>query len=251
MDLPSGPRTRACGTVFAAALHVAEEFDLVELVGALGVAQAPEALFAGDFVDHDVEAVEGVEEAVGADGGRFAAGGLRALRSGRGLEVGHIGNRGQGGGELLNLGAGGRAEGGRRDAVEAAVLVGGDDAAFGIDGEGDPRALVFFRDGVEELDLETGRDGERGRLGGGGDRGHGGAGGLARGLGGGGVGGFLSGLGFFLRRLRGERDGGEAEEEQRAEARESGVERAGWCHGLGKGEGRRAEKFGGGTANLR
>ena len=49
----------------------------------------------------------------------------------------------------LNLRAGRGADRRERDAVEAAVLIGGGQAALRIHGEADPRALLFFRDGVE------------------------------------------------------------------------------------------------------
>jgi hypothetical protein len=43
-------------------------------------------------------------------------------------------------------------------------LVGGDDPALGVDGEGDPGALLLLRYGVEQFDFEARRDGERGRV---------------------------------------------------------------------------------------
>ena len=228
--LAVGGEGEGMGAVFAAAAHFAEVFDLVELVVAIGVAEAPDALLGGDFVDHDVEAVEGVEQAVGADrGGRGAVGGLGAFGRRAGLGAGRGRDSGERDGEFLDLGAGGGAEGWESDAVESAVLVGGGDAAFRIDGECDPGALFFFGNRVEELDLEAGGDLEFGGVGGDGEGGH-----LSAGGGGGGDG-FGFALGFLLGGLRRERDGGEAEEEQRAEACEPVVEWEGGCHGLGKG----------------
>jgi hypothetical protein len=121
------------GAVFAAALDAAELVGLVELVVAVGVAEAPESLAAGLFVDHDVEAVEGVEEAVGAaDFGR----------------------------EFFDFGGGGGADRGGGHPVEAAVLVAGEDSAFGVDGHADPRAFVGFGDDVEEFGAEAGEESE-------------------------------------------------------------------------------------------
>ena len=67
----------------AKALGLAEELDLVELIVAVGVAHAPDAAAIGDLVDHDVEAVESVEQAVRTDRGREAIGAFTFFRRGR------------------------------------------------------------------------------------------------------------------------------------------------------------------------
>jgi len=59
--------------------------------------------------------------------------------------------------ELFNLGPVGAAEGGEGDAVEAAVLVAGDELAFGVDGHGDPGTLFALGDGVEFVSGEAGK----------------------------------------------------------------------------------------------
>ena len=72
--------------VFAGAVHLAEEFDLLELIVAVGIAHPPEARASTALVDHHVEAVECVEQAVRADLdlGFFAALFLDSPSSGRG-----------------------------------------------------------------------------------------------------------------------------------------------------------------------
>lgn len=119
--------------VLATAFHGVELVDLVELVVAAGVGEAVEAVVLAVLVDHDVEAVEGVEEAVG---------------------LAHVD------GELLGLEGGGGADGRDGHAVDAAVLVAGDEAALLVDGEGDPGALLVFGHVVEELDVEAGGHGD-------------------------------------------------------------------------------------------
>ena len=118
--------------VIAAGLDVAEEFDLVDLVVAVAVAQAVEA--AGDLlfviVHAGVERAEGPGHAVdGADVHRHLldVGGLEGLAS-------------RWGGE----------------AVEVAVLVAGVDASFVVRAKGHPGALFGAGDGVEQFDLEAG-----------------------------------------------------------------------------------------------
>ena len=60
--LAVGGERQGMGAVFATqALHFAEKFNFIELVVAVGVAQAPDAAAVGDFVDHDVKTVEGVK----------------------------------------------------------------------------------------------------------------------------------------------------------------------------------------------
>ena len=50
-------------TVFAASVEFTQQFDFIETVVAIGVAQAVETAV-GVFVDHDVETVERVEKSV-------------------------------------------------------------------------------------------------------------------------------------------------------------------------------------------
>ena len=121
--------------VFAAAFHGDEFVDLVVLVIGVGVGEAVEAIVGTVFIDHDIEGTVGVQEAVG-----FA----------------HFD------GEFFGFEGGGGADGGEGHAVEGAVLVGGDEAAFVIGGEGDPGALVVFGDDVELLDFEAFGDGDVG-----------------------------------------------------------------------------------------
>ena len=102
------------GSVFAAAVAFPDEVCLVELVVTVGVFQAPEALV-GHLVDHHVEAVEGVKQAVGTAGG---------------LAVGHV--------ERFHLERVALAGGGQRDPIDLAVLVAGDEAALVVLGDGDP-----------------------------------------------------------------------------------------------------------------
>lgn len=69
------------GAVFAAAASFAEKLEIIELIVAVGVAEAPNTLLGRHLVDHHVEAVEGIKEPVRAHGGRGGtAGGLRAFR---------------------------------------------------------------------------------------------------------------------------------------------------------------------------
>ena len=217
--LAVGREGEGVGAVFAAALHLAEEFEFIELIVAVGVAQAPEAAFVWRFTDHDVETVEGVEEAVGTDGGAGSVGGLGAFGRGSGRRIRRGRDGREGDGEFLDLGAGRGAEGREGDTIKAPILVGGEKAAFVVEGEPDPGALRFFGNGVEELDLEAGSDLELGGIGGDGEGGHGGAGGFAGRLGG------RSCRFFIFGGVADEDERGGAEEEQRAEAGEPGGER--------------------------
>ena len=99
--------------VLAAALDLAEQLDLVVAVVAVGVAHAIEAVGA-PLVHHHVEAVEGVEQPVGA-------GEVHADR--------------------LGLDRRAAARGRRRHAIELAVLVRGDEPALRVDAQRHPRAL--------------------------------------------------------------------------------------------------------------
>ena len=123
----------AVQSVLAAAGHGVELGDLVVLIVAIGVLEAVEAIFGSVFIDHDIKAVEGGEEAV-----RFA----------------HFD------GEFFGFEVLGLADGGNAHAVDAAVLVAGDEAAFRIDGEGDPGAFLVLRHIVELLDFEAFRHGD-------------------------------------------------------------------------------------------
>jgi hypothetical protein len=91
-------------------------------------------------------------------------------------------------------------------------LVAGGDPALGVNGERDPRALLFLRHQVEQLHFEPGGDLHRRgicRFGEGSEFGASGGGGRGR---------FGFALGFFVGRLGGERDRAKAQKEQRAEA---------------------------------
>ena len=121
--------------VLTAAVHGDEFFGFVVLVVGVGVGEAVEAVVFAVFVDHDVEGAVGVEEAVG-----FA----------------HFD------GEFFGFEGGGGADGGQGHAVEGAVLVGGDEAPFVVEGEGDPGALLFLGDDVELFDFEAFGDGDVG-----------------------------------------------------------------------------------------
>ena len=217
------------GAVFAAAASFTEILEIVELIVAVGVAEAPNTLLGRHLVDHHVEAVEGIKEPVCAHGGRGGtAGGLRAFRGRARFGSGGKRDRRQSDGEFFNLGAGARADRRRGDPVEPAVLVAGGDPALGVNGERDPRTLLFLWHRVEQLHFEPGGhlDGRGGgRLGEGSEFGAGGCGGRSR---------FGFALGFFVGRLGGERDRGKAQEEQRAEAGAAMVEQAGGDHDLGK-----------------
>ena len=56
----------AVASVFAAAFEFTEEFFGIELVVAVGIAEAVEAVATALFVFHEIEGVEDVAEAVGA-----------------------------------------------------------------------------------------------------------------------------------------------------------------------------------------
>jgi hypothetical protein len=68
-----GTEHNCVGAVFPSALDGLEVLGVFELVIAIEVAEAPEALAFALFIDHDVEAIEGIEEAVGAADGAFEA----------------------------------------------------------------------------------------------------------------------------------------------------------------------------------
>ena len=115
------------GTVFAAARHVAELLDRVELVVTVTVGDTVQPGFG--TVGHDVEAVEGVDDSMGhADVG------------GDGLELDTL------------VGLADRWWG---DTVQLSILVGGDQATLGVGGQGDPGTLLFDRDRVEQFHLES------------------------------------------------------------------------------------------------
>ena len=163
--------------VVTAGVELAEHFDFVRDVVGVAVGDAIEA--AGDFflvvIHADVEGAEGEEHAVDAAdvGGHFLdVAGFEGLACGRGGE-----------------------------AVEAAVLVGGVDAAFVIGAEVDPGALFAAGDGVEEFDFEVGEGLDAGDGGGdvGADSGADGVGafGFGRGFGGGFAFAFALGVGLL------------------------------------------------------
>ena len=127
-----GADDHAVQAVLAAAGHGVELGDLVVLIVAIGVLEAVEAVVFAVFIHHDVEAVESGEQAV-----RFA----------------------EFDGEFFGFEVLGLADGRNAHAVDAAVLVAGDEASFGIDGEGDPGAFLVLRHIVELLDLEAFRHG--------------------------------------------------------------------------------------------
>ena len=117
--------------VVAAGLDIAEEFDLVDLVVALAVAEAIES--AGDLllviIDAGIQSAERPHHPVNCadiDGHLLDVGGLEDLAS-----------RGCG------------------ETVEVAVLVAGVDAAFVVGAKCNPGALGVAGDGVEQLDLEA------------------------------------------------------------------------------------------------
>lgn len=119
------------GSVFAAVLlELFEQADFVELIIAVGVLDAVEAAAAVlVVVDHDVEGVEGVAHAPGmAD-----------------IEV-----------DFLDIGVlEGFSRGGCFEAVNRAVLVAGDETAFVVLAESDPRAELVFWNRVEPFDFES------------------------------------------------------------------------------------------------
>jgi len=87
---------------------------------------------------------------VRADGGRVAVGTEGAFGHGG------AGNFGEDEGKFFDLRVGGGIEAGEREAVEGAVLVGGEEPSFIVEGESDPGALVLLGDGVEEFNFEAG-----------------------------------------------------------------------------------------------
>ena len=120
----------AVGAVLAAAIALADELGLVELVVAIGVRQAPQALV-GHLIVHQVKAAKGVEQSVGTAEG-FAAG---AVRKRQRLHLGLLlfPDRGQG------------------DAIDAAVLVAGDESALVVLGHCHPGAFLGLGHRVEEF----------------------------------------------------------------------------------------------------
>jgi hypothetical protein len=129
------------GGVFVAGTEVLDELEVVVLVVSVGVADAIDAFHGGH-----VEAVEGVEEAEGAADFAFAP------------VDGEVGEAFEG---LDRDGAFFLREGDAKDAF--VVLVGDDEAAFGIEGHGDPGALGG-RDFVEEFGVEAVLEGDAGVL---------------------------------------------------------------------------------------
>ena len=115
--LAVGRQDHGVRAVLAAAVELAQELDLVELVVAVGVAYAIEpALVYLAAVDDDVQAVERPQQALG-------------------LADWHVDRLD------LDLDACGADRCGQRDAVQLAVLVRDDQPALGVDGHVDPRAL--------------------------------------------------------------------------------------------------------------
>jgi len=112
--------------VLSAALDLAEELDLVVAVVAVGVADAIEAVGA-PLVHHRVEAIEGVEQPVGA--GEVHAYGIGLDRS--------VAARGR-----------------RRHAIEFAVLVRGNEPTLRVDAQRHPRALGLLRHRVDLIESE-------------------------------------------------------------------------------------------------
>ena len=159
--------------MIAARLKRAEQFDLVEAVVTVAVRHAIDAALELLLVVVDA----GVE---------------RAERKHHAVDGADLG------GHLLDGGAlQGFARGGRREAVEAAVLIARVDAAAVVSTEVDPRALLDAGHGVDEFDGEAGRDLEarNGR-------------GLVLVDGGADLGGAIGRSGFFLRGLGGGRVAG-------------------------------------------
>ena len=115
-------------SVLAPAAHGDELLDVVVLVIAVRILESVEAIFLPVLVDHDVEAVEGMEQTV-----RLAHGHTQSFRLGF---LGHI------------------------HPIEAAILIGSDEATLVINGEGDPGALFVFGDDVELFDGEAVGDGD-------------------------------------------------------------------------------------------
>jgi hypothetical protein len=124
-----GADDHAVQAVLTAAFHGDELGDLVVLVVAIGVLEAVEAVLLAVFVHHDVKAVEGGEQSVGLAEFDSELFGVQRCRA-------------------------------NAHAVDAAVLVTGDEAAFRIDGEGDPGAFGVFGNVVEFFDLEALRHGD-------------------------------------------------------------------------------------------
>src|SRR6266404_5855545 len=99
--------------MLAAGLDLSKQLNLVELIVAIGVANAIDTVGPAALVDRDVEAVEGVEQSV-----RFAD-----------VEI-----------DLLSFDSF-AARLRQRDAMERAILVAHDQAAFRIEAHRDPRAF--------------------------------------------------------------------------------------------------------------
>ena len=128
-----GADDHAVQAVLAAAFHGDELGGLVVLIVAIGVLEAVEAVPLAVLVHHDVEAVEGGEQAMG---------------------LAHFDS------EFFGFERGGGADGGNAHAVDAAVLVTGDEAALRIDGERHPGAFLILWHVVKFLDLEALRHGD-------------------------------------------------------------------------------------------
>src|SRR5262245_45889427 len=113
--------------VLAAAVDAAKELHLVKSVVAVGIADAIQAIGATSLIDHDVKAVEGIKKAV------------------RSADV-----------EIDRLWLDRTALADRRQchAIELAILIGDDQAAFRVNAHGDPGAFEVARNGVEQLKLE-------------------------------------------------------------------------------------------------
>ena len=119
------------GAMFAAVLfEFFEQADFVELVIAVGVLDTVEAAPAVFIVvDDDVEGVEGVAHPPGVADIEVDF-----------LDVG-----------VLDCGSGG----GGIEAIDRAILIAGDETAFVVLAESDPRAELVFWNRVEPFDLES------------------------------------------------------------------------------------------------
>ena len=140
------------GAVLAIAVEAFEQGDLVVLVIAVRILQAVEAAVTQEggivliHVDHDIEAMEGIEETVGEADLPGPPGGIAGELEGDGIHFDLLGG----------IGANRR----NGQPVEIAVLVGGDHASFVVEGHGDPGALVMDAGTIQMVCVETCRQPE-------------------------------------------------------------------------------------------
>ena len=128
-------------SVFTATFQQLQRFQFVELIIAGRISQAIQARrVLAASIDHDVQTVEGVQQALG-----FAD-----------VDV-----------QRFNPRRRGIANRRRRDAIQSAILIAHNQPALWVDGHADPRALRLFRHGIDEFHAEAGQHLQASRIGGG------------------------------------------------------------------------------------